>query len=70
MKHTTKIFYAIATLAIENGYEISLELKDNKSASKTFGSVSTNDYTDNGLILRAYKHEQESDIEEMEIDEE
>ena len=70
MKHTAKIFYAIATLAIENGYDLSLELKDNKTESKTFGSVATNNYTDGGLILRAYKPEQENCIDEMENDDE
>lgn len=49
------LFYAIADLAVEHGMELSLELKQWESGTKTLnGFLGESSLTDQGLVLRAY----------------
>ena len=50
-----QLFYAIADLAVEHGMELSLELKQWESGSKTLnGFLADSSSTDQGLVLRSY----------------
>lgn len=49
------LFYGIAEMAAEHGMDITLELKQWESGSKTLnGFLADSSSTDQGLVLRAY----------------
>lgn len=67
MKANKKLnfLHAVAELAISNGLDISVELKDKNSDSKALnGVLVTSNSNDGSIILRAYK----SDYEQKEDD--
>lgn len=49
-----KIFKILAEMAMERGYEVTLENKNVDYASKAFGNLSNIESLDTGLVLRMY----------------
>lgn len=54
-KHKLKTLYAIATMAVEHGLDIVVDLTDRQTGSKVLnGFVTDTSSQDGGVILRAY----------------
>lgn len=74
-KSEIKLFCCIADLAMQNGFEISLEKRNYKMKSSALNGVLTNSESeDNGIMLRVYRSdcddEEESEKDESEEDSE
>lgn len=54
-----KIFKELAKMAMDNGYEVTLENKNIDFKSKTLGSLANTESLDTGLVLRMYPPETE-----------
>lgn len=59
-----EIFVEMAKLALEAGYEITLEQKNLDHKSETFGKLSNISSLDTGLVFRAYPQQDDEEDEE------